>query len=162
MAEPGGICLSAAVYDQARSVVPADFIWSGEKQLKNIQEAVAAYAIPAERVGVGGPAPYPKVQVGSSSAGLRPDYRPSLAVLPFRSMQKNQEDAYFGEGMVDDIIRVLGALKDIVVVSRSSTVTYARSAPSLQRVGQELNVRYVLHGSVRRAKSNSADRRRNG
>jgi TolB-like protein len=79
------------------------------------------------------------------------EYRPSLAVLPFRTLQKDQSDAYFAEGMVDDIIRALGGLKDLLVIARSSTQMFARAPLDLRRVGHELNVRYVLHGSVRRS-----------
>ena len=79
------------------------------------------------------------------------EYRPSLAVLPFRTLQKDQSDAYFAEGMIDDIIRALGGLKDLLVISRSSTIGFARMPLDVRRVGHELDVRYVLHGSVRRA-----------
>ena len=58
-------------------------------------------------------------------AGTPVEYRPSLAVLPFRTLQPDQSDAYFAEGIVDDIISALGGLKDLVVIARSSTQTYA-------------------------------------
>lgn len=79
------------------------------------------------------------------------DYRPSLAVLPFRTLQKDQSDAYFAEGMIDDIIRALGGLQDLLVISRSSVAGFARMPLDVRRVGQELDVQYVLHGSVRRS-----------
>jgi TolB-like protein len=80
---------------------------------------------------------------------ISPEYRASLAVLPFRTLQKNQENAYFAEGIVDDIIYALGGLKDLLVIARSSTQEFARVPLDLRRVGYELDVRYVLHGSVR-------------
>ena len=83
--------------------------------------------------------------------GTAAEYRPSLAVLPFRTLQQDQSDAYFAEGMVDDIIRVLGGLKDLLVIARSSTLMFARAPLDLRRVGHELDVRYVLHGSVRQS-----------
>ena len=79
------------------------------------------------------------------------DYRPSLAVLPFRTLQEDKADAYFAEGMVDDIIRLLGGLKDLLVIARSSTLGFANAPLDLRRIGYELDVRYVLHGSLRRA-----------
>jgi TolB-like protein/Tfp pilus assembly protein PilF len=79
------------------------------------------------------------------------EYRPSLAVLPFRTLQKDQSDAYFAEGMVDDIISALSGLKDLVVIARSSTQIYAGAPLDLRRVGHDLDVRYVVHGSVRRS-----------
>src|SRR5260370_29817447 len=85
---------------------------------------------------------------GPAKAGV--EYRPSLAVLTFRTLQKDQSDAYFAEGMVDDISRALGGLKDLVVIARSSTQTYAGAPLDLRRVGHDLDVRYIVHGSVRR------------
>jgi TolB-like protein len=89
------------------------------------------------------------------SQPARPDavteYRTSLAVLPFRTLQGDQADAYFAEGMVDDIIRALGGLKHLLVIARSSSHLFAGSPLDLRRIAHELDVRYVVHGSVRRA-----------
>lgn len=153
LAEPGGICLSAAVFEQVQRTVPAPYEPMGEQRLKNIRDPVLVYAIRAAacsswislpalpRQGV--PELMP-IEAGG-------EYRPSLAVLPFRTLQRDQSDAYFAEGMVDDIIRALGGLKDLVVISRSSTIGFARLPLDVRRVGHELDVQYVLHGSVRRA-----------
>ncbi len=143
LAEPGGVFLSAAVYEQVNRTVHASFEPIGEHRLKNIREPVQIYAIRAES-GIAAlvAAPAPQEERG--------DYRPSLAVLPFRTLQRDQSDAYFSEGMVDDIIRVLGGLKDLLVVSRSSTIGFARMPLDMRRIGQALRVHYVLHGSVRR------------
>ncbi len=65
--------------------------------------------------------------------------------------RRTNSDAYFAEGMVDDIIRVLGGLKDLLVIARSATLGYAGAPLDLRRIGHELDVRYVLHGSLRRA-----------
>lgn len=152
-AEPGGVCLSAAVFEQVRRTVAASYEPVGEQRLKNIREHVMIYAIRASSCSswIGMPA-LPRMSApdtGATQAGG--EYRPSLAVLPFRTLQKDQSDAYFAEGMIDDIIRALGGLKDLLVISRSSTIGFARSPLDLRRVGYELDVRYVLHGSVRRA-----------
>ena len=151
LAEPGGIRISRAVYDEVKGVIPAEYVPTGEHYLKNIREPVGVYRVAAGyRLPNGGTgARVPHVETGPAVS--HPDYRPALAVLPFRTLHENQEDAYFAEGMVDDIIRVLGGLKDLIVVSRSSTVGYAGTSPDLRSIGQELNVQYVLHGSFRRA-----------
>ncbi len=148
IAKPGGICLAAAVYDQVRALVAADYVPRGEHYLKNIREPVNVYEVP------------PKLRVNTVPAepGDRPlvdpaDYRPSIAVVPFRALRRGDDDAYFAAGMVDDIIRVLGGLKHLVVVARSSTLGYRGIAQDLRRAGRELNVQYVLHGSVRRSGS---------
>lgn len=152
-AEPGGVCLSAAVFEQVRRTVAASYEPVGEQRLKNIREHVMIYAIRASSCSswIGMPA-LPRMSVPDTGATqVGGEYRPSLAVLPFRTLQKDQSDAYFAEGMIDDIIRALGGLKDLLVISRSSTIGFARSPLDLRRVGYELDVRYVLHGSVRRA-----------
>ena len=107
LAEPGGICLSAAVFEQVRRAVPAPYVPQGEQRLKNIRDPVLAYGIPAASCSswAGTPA-LARLSVPQAVD----DYRPSLAVLPFRTLQSDQSDAYFAEGMIDDIIRALGGL----------------------------------------------------
>jgi TolB-like protein len=87
--------------------------------------------------------------IGQVSPG--DEARPSIAVLPFRQNLANAEDAYFADGIVDDIIHGLAALKELFVISRGSTLGYAGHDIDLRRIGRELGVRYVLYGSVRRA-----------
>jgi adenylate cyclase len=151
LAEPGAVCLSAAVFEQVRRTVAASYEPLGQHRLKNIRDPVMVYGIPASACSswINMPA-LPRISVPDvAEAGS--EYRPSLAVLPFRTLQKDQSDAYFAEGMIDDIIRALGGLKDLLVISRSSTIGFARMPLDVRRVGHELDVRYVLHGSVRRA-----------
>lgn len=153
LAEPGGICLAGVVFDQVKYVVAADYFLMGERRLKNIRDPVLVYTIPAASCLFWVAPPAPEPRTAPTLIEARPDYRPSLAVLPFRTVQRNQRDAYFAEGMVDDIIRILGGLKDLIVVSRSSTLGYTGVAPDVQRIGHELDVQYVLRGGVRRAGS---------
>ena len=150
LAQPGGICLSGVMLDQVKRIVPLDYLPMGEQHLKNISDAVQVWRISPESCASWTGVPKVARQLIANFTGRRVDYRPSLAVLPFRTLHPGQEDAYFGEGMVDDIIRVLGGLKDIIVVSRSSTLGFSGALPDLGRIGRELDVQYVLHGSVRR------------
>jgi adenylate cyclase len=134
-------------------MVAAPYEPLGERALKNIRDPVMVYGIPASACSswINMPA-LPRMSTPDMTAAeAGSDYRPSLAVLPFRTLQKDQSDAYFAEGMIDDIIRALGGLKDLLVISRSSTIGFARMPLDVRRVGHELDVRYVLHGSVRRA-----------
>jgi len=152
IAEPGGIALSDAVFQQVGLVVSAGYVFAGQQRLKNIREPVSVHFVPAANCGAWGGMPaLPRQTPARDTAGAATEYRASLAVLPFRTLQKDQSDAYFAEGMVDDIIRALGGLKDILVIARSSTHTFAGAPLDLRRVGHELDVRYVLHGSVRQA-----------
>jgi adenylate cyclase len=148
IADPGGILISAIVFEQVYQIVPARYQLVGDVSLKNIAQPVKVYSIE-----VGGKRPSHHPMPAAATVTLRApkvEYCPSLAVLPFRTLMKDESDAYLAAGMVDDIIRVLGGLKDLIVVSRSSTLGYQQSAPDLRRIGHELNVQYVLHGSVRR------------
>ena len=120
-AEPGGVCLSAAVFEQVRRTVMASYEPVGEQRFKNIRDPVMVYAIRAAACSswVSMPA-LPRQSPGETTVTVSGgEYRPSLAVLPFRTLQQDQSDAYFAEGMVDDIIRALGGLKDLLVISRS-------------------------------------------
>jgi adenylate cyclase len=150
IAEPGSIYLSHGVWEQVKQLVQANYVSLGERRLKNIRDAIAVHAISA---GSFSPADAHQIEEAHGARSLDPDteYRPALAVLPFRTLQDDQSDAYFAEGMVDDIVRLLGGLKHLMVVSRTSTLGYTQTSPSPERVGQELNVSYLLRGSVRRA-----------
>jgi adenylate cyclase len=152
VAEPGGIALSDAVFQQVGQVVSAGYVLAGPQRLKNIREPVSVHLIPAANCGSWGGMPaLPRQTQAHDTPGAATEYRASLAVLPFRTLQEDQSDAYFAEGMVDDIIRALGGLKDVLVIARSSTQTFAGAPLDLRRVGHDLDVRYVLHGRVRQA-----------
>lgn len=150
LAEPGGICLSSVVVDQVKRIVAVDYLPMGEQRLKNIRDPIQTWRISPDSCGSWSGVPKVARRLVASFTNGRLDYRPSLAVLPFRALQPDQEEGYFAEGMVDDIIRVLGGLKDMIVVSRSSTLGFAGALPDFGRIGRELDVQYVLHGSVRR------------
>jgi adenylate cyclase len=72
-------------------------------------------------------------------------------VLPFQNMSGDPEQEYFADGMVEDIITALSRIKWLFVIARNSTFTYKGRAVDVKQVGQELGVRYVLEGSVRKA-----------
>ena len=77
--------------------------------------------------------------------------KPSIAVLPFINMSNDPEQNFFADGMTDELISDLAKIKDILVISRNSAFTYKGKAIKIQQVAQELNVRYILEGSVQRA-----------
>ncbi len=77
--------------------------------------------------------------------------RPSLAVLPFDNLTGDAEQDYFVDGFVDDLITDLSKISTIFVVSRNSTFTYKGTPVKIRQVAEELGVRYVMEGSIRRA-----------
>ena len=134
---PGGIVISDSILSFVKSTMNVSVDDIGELELKNISKPVQAYSICTPGVDH---APH-----FGRKAKL-----PSIAILPFRASGENNQDTYFGEGMVDDIIFTLAGVRGLLVISRTSTLAY--QAPiDLQKIGQELGVRYVLSGSVRRA-----------
>ena len=147
LAEPGGICVSARVQEDAAGKL-------GNQALKNITRPVRAYRVRTEP-----PLPSPSPQAGEGSARSArvgaaelplPD-KPSIAVLPFANMSGDPEQEYFVDGMVEEIITALSRIRWLFVLARNSSFSYKGQSPDMKQVGRELGVRYVLEGSVRKA-----------
>ena len=77
--------------------------------------------------------------------------KPSIAVLPFQNMNGDPEHEYFADGMSEDIITALSKMPDLIVIARNSTFVYKDRAVDIRQVGQELGVRHVLEGSIRKS-----------
>jgi adenylate cyclase len=84
-------------------------------------------------------------------ASLTLPEKPSIAVLAFNNMSGDPEQAFFDDGIAEDIITGLSRFRSIFVIARNSSFTYENTAVDVRSVGQQLGVRYVLEGSVRRA-----------
>ena len=141
LAKPGGICISARVHEDAAGKVDATFEDIGEPELKNIDRSVRVYRV---RLGAGAQMP------SAATAPALPD-KPSIAVLPFQNMSGDPEQDYFCDGMVEDIITGLSRIKWLLVIARNSSFVYKAKSVDVKQVGRELDVRYVLEGSVRKA-----------
>ena len=77
--------------------------------------------------------------------------RPSIAVLPFDNLSEDPKQEYFSDGITEEIISALGSVPKLFVIARNSTFTYKGKPVKVQQVAEELGVRYVLEGSVRKA-----------
>jgi adenylate cyclase len=141
LAEPGGICVSARVQEDAAGRLDLSFEDMGEQALKNIARPVRAYRVVTA---TGSPS------TRASSGPALPD-KPSLAVLPFQNMSGDPDQEYFADGMVEEITTAIARLPWLFVIARNSTFTYKGQAIDVKQVGRELGVRYVLEGSVRKA-----------
>jgi adenylate cyclase len=147
IADPGGVTLARSVYDQIRKHVALDYVDMGEQQLKNIAELVQVYKVVMAE----------GEETSNSNASTilepQPEYsdKPSIAVLPFTNMSGDSEQAYFSDGITEDIITALSRISGLSVIARNTIMTYKDKAVDVQQVGQELGVRYVLEGSVRKA-----------
>jgi len=141
LSEAGGVCISGTVYDQIENKLDLRYDYLGEQIVKNISRPVRVY-----RVLVGSAADLPEV-----SGGRDFPERPSIAVLPFVNMSGDPEQEYFSDGITEEIITGLSKVPRLIVIARNSTFTYKGKSVKVQQVGQELGVRYVLEGSVRKA-----------
>jgi adenylate cyclase len=137
-AEPGGICVSGRVQEDAQGKVDVVFEDEGERQLKNIERPVRIY-----RLRPGGRATTARFTLPL------PD-RPSIAVLPFQNMSGDPEQEYFSDGISEDIITALSKLRWFFVMARNSSFIYKGKAVHMRQVADELGVGYVIEGSVRR------------
>lgn len=78
---------------------------------------------------------------------------PAVAVVPFHNLSADPGEAYFSDGIAEDILTALSSFKQFRVIARNSTFVYRTRDCDVQRVGSELGVDYVLQGSVRRARN---------
>jgi adenylate cyclase len=161
IAEPGGICISGAAYDQVRDKVPFSFVDLGDQTLKNIARAVSVYGIaPKEMIwpegAIGQPnAASPAIDDRSGTpasvhlAGER-GTRPSLAVLPFDNLSHDTEMEGFCDGLAEDAITALSRFRWLNVVSRNSSFAQKGRSVDIRKIARDLSVRFVLEGSVRK------------
>jgi adenylate cyclase len=156
IAEPGGICISHAVYDHVRGKIGAQFTDLGGQTLKNISSPVQAFAVvwddlnPARKA-VRAKPDAPDGRTESTRLALALPDKPSIAVLPFENMSGDAGQEYFADGIVEEIITALSRFRSLFVIARNSSFTYKGRAVNVKQVGRELGVRYVLEGSVRKA-----------
>jgi adenylate cyclase len=91
------------------------------------------------------------LNVSEQTQEIKPPDKPSVAVLPFDNMSADPEQEYFSDGLTEDLITDLSKVSGLFVIARNSAFVYKGKAVNIQDVGQELGVRYVLEGSVRKA-----------
>ncbi len=147
LAAPGGICISGAVYEHVRRLLPHRFSDLGPQVVKNIDEPVRAYLLSSDAASEGA------VQLPGRSTPLPLPDKPSIAVLPFTNLSGDPEQEYFADGLVEDIITALSRVRSFFVIARNSSFTYKGRAVDVRQVSRELGVRYVLEGSIRKAGS---------
>jgi len=150
LSEAGGICISGTAYDQVENKLSLGYEYLGEQPVKNIAKPVRVYRVLmepralAQRV----------LEVASKEKMALPlPDKPSIAVLPFANMSGDPEQEYFSDGITEDIITALSKFRWFFVIARNSTFTYKGKAVDVKTVAQDLGVRYVLEGSVRKAGS---------
>jgi adenylate cyclase len=139
LAEPGGICISGNVREHVGNTLDVTLEDIGDQIVKNIDRPVRCY-----RVNLGSKG------TASEQSPRLPD-KPSIAVLPFDSMSGDPDQEYFSDGISEDIITALSRFRWLRVLARNSSFSYKGQNTDLREVAKELEVRYLLEGSVRRS-----------
>jgi len=142
IAEPGSICLSSSVYDHVRAKVGVEFADLGEQNLKNIDSPIRAYAVAG---GWSSDLVAPSAPVRSIT--FSPP-RLSIVVLPFANLSGDPEQDYFVDGVTETLTTDLSRIRGSLVIGRHTAFAYKGKPVDLKQIGRELNVRYVLEGSV--------------
>lgn len=143
IAEPGGICLSSSAHDQVYGKIGVDFADLGEQSLKNISRPVRAYAVIPDG---------PESLIPAAVATPQPVSAPhlSIVVLPFVNIGGDPEQDYFVDGVTESLTTDLSRIHGSFVIARNTAFAYKSKSPDIRAIGRELNVRYVLEGSVQR------------
>ncbi len=142
MADVGGVCVSKTIRDQVVSKIDATFTDLGEQTLKHIPEPVHAYRVDMD---ADTPTPVPPVE---STDDARAAW---IAVLPFDNLSGDPDQDYFADGIAEDVITRLSAFRSLRVIARTSSFRYRGTDAAIPDIAEELGVRFVLEGSVRRA-----------
>ena len=142
LADPGGTCISGAVYDQVRDRLELPFEDMGDQQVKNIDRPVRAWRwVPSQAED--------RTKAGTDAAKTLLD-RPAIAVLPFTNTSADPEQEYFSDGLTEDIITALTHWRSFPVIARNSCFAYKNNAVDIKQAARDLGARYVLEGSVRK------------
>ena len=180
LADPGGICIRRAVRNQVRDKLPYAYEDMGEIEVKNIARPIRVFrvlldgskiatvapakgarppwlwpavaAAAAVAIGVVWLEPWVPREEQASIAHMAqplPD-KPSIVVLPFANLSGDASQSYFADGLTEDLITDLSKISELFVISRNSSFTYKDKAVKVKQVAEELGVRYVLEGSVRK------------
>jgi TolB-like protein/class 3 adenylate cyclase/Tfp pilus assembly protein PilF len=146
LCEPGGVLISGAAYEHTRGRIDAEFVDLGEQDLKNIARPVRVYAVGVSQ----GAAPTPTAAAPALSPEKSAPPRLSIVVLPLANIGGDPEQEHFADGVTESLTTDLSRIRGSFVIGRSTAFTYRGKAVDLKQIGRELNVRYVLEGSVQR------------
>lgn len=150
LAEPGGICISEAVRSAVRKKLNLVYKDMGEQALKNIEEPVRVFHVYAPDCIPATPGPANAIPSASSLEFSLPD-RPSVAILPFKSLGADPNQDYLADGIRFGIQATLVQLSGLFLVNAPALNAYRERDVSATSAGAELNVRYVLEGAVQQA-----------
>lgn len=139
IAAPGSIAISAKVFEDVDGRLDLAFKDRGLKTLKNIQRPLKVF----------------EIEIGTAAVPQRPQPdlpdKPSIAILPLQTFSGNIDDEFLADGLTEDLTTALSSVPWLFVIARNSAFTYKGLAMDIRRISQELGVRYIVEGSVRRS-----------
>jgi adenylate cyclase len=141
--EPGAICLSEDAYRQVKGRLDLAVTDLGPQQLKNIAEPIRVHSLEVGQPAQAKTAPAPAPEKSDPP-------RLSMVVLPFANIGGNPEHEHFVDGVTESLTTDLSRLRGAVVIARNTAFTHKGKPLDAKTIGRELNVRYVLEGSVQR------------
>lgn len=142
-ARAGAIYISESVQNNVSNKNHIQTKFVKEEILKNVKEPVRMYEVLLT-----------KEFTAPAELKLKPVSGNSIAVLPFANMSSDPEQEYFSDGLTEEIISDLSRVNKLLVISRSSIMTFKGTQKKMKEIAAEVNVRYVLEGSVRKAGNN--------
>lgn len=178
LAEPGGIAVSRTVVDQVKHKLALRFESLGEQRVKNITDPIAVYRLAADRTARRLRVPARLMRLGLRRVNLavvatillliagtgatswylysrdrQPIHRLSIVVLPFKNLSNDPEQEYFADAITNNLTTDLSRIEDSFVIAPNTARTYKGRNLEAKQIGHELNVRYILDGSLRRTEN---------
>ncbi len=178
LAEPGGIAVSRTVVDHVKHKLALRFESLGEQRVKNITDPIAVYRLAADRTARRLRVPARLMRLGGRRVSLavaaaillliagtgatswylysrdrQPIPRLSIVVLPFKNLSNDPEQEYFADAITNGLTTDLSRIEDSFVIAPNTARTYKGRNLEAKQIGHELNVRYILDGSLRRTEN---------
>jgi adenylate cyclase len=178
LAEPGGIAVSRTVVDHVKHKLALRFESLGEQRVKNITDPIAVYRLAADRTARRPRFPARLMRLGGRRVSLavaaaillliagtgatswylysrdrQPIHRLSIVVLPFNNLSNDPEQEYFADAITNNLTTDLSRIEDSFVIAPNTARTYKGRNLEAKQIGHELNVRYILDGSLRRTEN---------
>ena len=145
-AKPAGICISNTVFDMINRKIMVSFEEAGELKLKNIEFPIKAFHVLQQNKGTQR-FTQDSEEIHTKVSNIEPG---SIAVMFFKNLSRDEEQEYFCEGFSEDLLSMLSRFNKLVVISSHASFAYKNKIKSFKEIGNELGVRYIIHGSVRK------------
>jgi adenylate cyclase len=148
IAQPGGIYISESIYNNISNKQGIQARFVKQESLRNVKEPIRIYEVLIEGLQ---PASSTKENIQLERKSI---HDKSIGVLPFVNISTDPEQEYFSDGLTEELIANLSRLKEMRIVSRTTSMLYKGTKKGIQTIGSEMGVHYILEGSVRKSGDN--------